>query len=175
MIMNSKTRTITLSAVMTALSIVFLYIANIIPTSRLGFVAVSSLFVVAAVIETGIISAIFVFVGSSILGAVLLPDKTIVLIYVLFFGYYPVVKSFSEKFRSVILKWMVKLAVFEVSFSVIWFVFKSLIFEASYLNTNIILVYLAANVAFIIFDIGITKLIGFYIVRISKNLRKNNQ
>ncbi len=170
--MNKNTRTITLAAVFTALTVVFLYIANIIPASRFGLVAVSSLFAVAAVIETGIISAIFVFVGSSILGALLVPDKTDILLYVFFFGYYPVIKSLAERIRPVILKWAVKLAVFEISFTVIWFLFNSLIFGGKYLEVNVILVYLAGSISFVIFDIGLTKLIGFYMNRISKFIRK---
>lgn len=173
--MQNKTRKITLSAVFTALTVVFLYFANIIPTARLAFAAVSSLFAVATVIEAGLLSAVFVFIGSSIIGALLLPEKTAVLIFVLFFGYYPVIKSIAEKLRTSVLKWLVKLLVFEAAFSVIWFLFKSLIFDAAYLETNIILVYLAGSIAFVLFDIGLTRLISFYIVRISKNMRKNNQ
>ena len=91
--MSKKTRRITLAAVFTALTLIFLYLANILPAVRLGFTAAASLFAVAAVIETGIVSALFVFVGSSVIGALLLPDKTAVITYVLFFGYYPVIKS----------------------------------------------------------------------------------
>lgn len=173
--MQKKTRTITLSAVFSALTVVFLYIANLIPTGRLGLVAVASLFAVAAVIETGIVSALFVFVGSAVIGALILPEKTDVLVYGLFFGYYPVIKSIAEKLRSALLKWAVKLAVFEAAFSLLWFLFKNLIFDASFLETNIIFVYLAGTAAFILFDIGLTRLIGFYIVRISKNIKKNNR
>lgn len=173
--MLRRTRTITLSAVFTALTVVFLYIGNILPTGRLALVAVASLFAVAAVIEAGIVSAVFVFVGSSIIGALILPEKTAVLIYILFFGYYPVIKSIAEKLRSALLKWIVKLIVFEAAFSVIWFLFKSIIFDDSFFTTSIVLVYFAGSAAFILFDIGLTRLIGFYIVRISKNIRKNNR
>jgi hypothetical protein len=173
--MDKKTRTITLAAVLTALSVVFLYLANLIPTIRLGFAAAASLFAVAAVIETGLVSAVFVFVGSSVLGALLLPDKTPIILYVLFFGYYPIIKSLAERIRRVILNWILKVAVFEAAFSASWFLFKNLIFNSKYLNTHIIFVYLAGTAAFIVFDIGLTRLIGFYIQRISKNIKKNNQ
>ncbi len=166
---------ITLAAVFTALSVVFLYLANLIPTVRLGFAAAASLFAIAAVIETGLVAAAFVFVGSSILGALLLPDKTAVLIYVLFFGYYPIIKSLAERIRPVILNWVIKIAVFEAAFSVIWFLFKNLIFDSRYLETHIIVIYLTGTAAFVVFDIGLTRLIGFYIQRISKNIRKNNR
>lgn len=173
--MDKRTRLITLAAVLTALTVVLLYLANILPTVRLGLAAAASLFAIAAVIESGIFSAIFVFIGSSVIGALLLPDKTAVLIYVLFFGYYPVIKSLAERIRIIVLSWAVKIAVFELSLTTMWFLFKNLIFNANYLETNVILIYLAGTAAFVVFDIGLTRLIGFYIQRISKNIKKNIQ
>ena len=172
--MSKKTRRITLTAVFTALTLVFLYLASILPTVRLGFTAAASLFAVAAVIEAGIVSAFFVFIGSSIIGALLLPDKTAVIIYVLFFGYYPVIKSLAEKSRSMLLNWALKLAVFEAAFTLTWFLFRSLIFNVKVLWMPVIVVYLIGASAFLVFDIGLTRLIGFYIIRISKNTRRDN-
>jgi hypothetical protein len=172
--MSKKTRRITLTAVFTALTVVFLYLASILPTVRLGFTAAASLFAVAAVIEAGIVSAFFVFIGSSIIGALLLPDKTAVIIYVLFFGYYPVIKSLAEKSRSMLLNWALKLAVFEAAFTLTWFLFRSLIFNVKVLWMPVIVVYLIGTSAFLVFDIGLTRLIGFYIIRISKNTRRDN-
>lgn len=173
--MDKRTRIISLAAIMTALSVVFLYLASFIPTVRLGFAAAASLFAIAAVIESGIVSSVFVFIGTSIISTLLLPDKTALLIYVLFFGYYPIVKSLAERIRSAVVTWIIKLGVFEVACSVIWFLFKNLIFNAKYLETNIILVYLFGTAAFVIFDIGLTRLIGLYIMKVSKNIKKNNQ
>lgn len=173
--MDKRTRIITLAAVLTALTVVFLYLANMLPTVRLGLAAAASLFAIAAVIEGGVVSSVFVFIGSSVISALLLPDKTAVLVYVLFFGYYPIIKSLAERIRSVVLCWAVKLAVFELSLTAIWFLFKNLVFNAKYLETNLILIYLAGTAAFVVFDIGLTRLISFYIQRISKNIRKNKQ
>jgi hypothetical protein len=38
-----------------------------------------------------------------------------------------------------------------------------------------LMIYLVANAAFIVYDIGLTRLIGLYITRISRNIRKNNR
>jgi hypothetical protein len=171
--MDKKTRIITLAALFVAFSVIFLYLGSIIPTIRLGFAAAASLFAIAAVIETGLVSACFVYIGSSVISLLLLPDKAVILIYVLFLGYYPIIKSLAERIRSIILCWTVKVVIFEASFSVIWFLFKRLIFDSKLLETNVIFIYLAGTGAFVVFDIGLTRLIGFYIQRISKNIRKN--
>jgi hypothetical protein len=73
--MKASARTITVSAALTALTVVFLFLGNVFPAGRLGLIAVASLFVTAAVIEAGLGAAAFVFVGSAVLGALILPDK----------------------------------------------------------------------------------------------------
>lgn len=173
--MNKKTRNVTLSAVLIALNLVFLYLAVILPTGRMAFVAVSSLFVVAGVIELGIGPAVLVYISCSILSALILPDKTAVIVYALFFGYYPIVKSLAERQRQKVLQWVIKLIVFNASFTVVWFLFKTLLFDSKYLETSLFLIYPAVNLVFIIFDVGLTRLISLYIVRIAKILRKNKQ
>jgi hypothetical protein len=173
--MDKKTRIITLAALFVAFSVIFLYLGSVIPTIRLGFAAAASLFAVAAVIETGLVSASFVYIGSSVISLLLLPDKTVILLYVLFLGYYPIIKSLAERSRSIILCWAAKIALFEAAYSVIWFLFKRLIFDSKFIETNIIFIYLAGTAAFVVYDVGLTRLIGFYIQRISKNLRKNKQ
>ncbi len=173
--MDRKVRTITLSAVLTALTVSFLYLANILPAGRLGIIALASLFATAAVIESGIGAAVFVFFGSGILSALILPDKTTALLFALFFGYYPIIKSLAEKIRKAVFSFAVKIAVFNVSLTIVWFIFRKLLFEAQILETNVFIIYALGNIAFILFDIGLTKLIGLYIARISKNLKKDRK
>ena len=171
--MNRTARTITLSAVMTALTVVFLFLANILPTGRLGIIAVASLFVTAAVIEAGISAGVFVFVGSGILAALILPEKTTALLFAVFFGYYPLIKSLAERLKKTVLTWAVKIAVFNAALTVIWFIFRKLLFELDTLSLNALVIYALGNILFVLFDIGLTKLISLYIVRISKNLKKD--
>lgn len=173
--MNSKTRSITLSAVLIALNVMFLYLAAIMPSGRMGFIALSSLLVIAGVVELGLGSAVLVFIGAAVISALILPEKTAVIVYALFFGYYPIIKSLAERHRSKVVMWLLKLAVFNTAFSVIWFLFSKILFDTTYLELSLFVIYPAVNLVFIIFDIGLTRLIGFYVVRISKNIKKNNR
>jgi hypothetical protein len=170
--MNKQTRNITMTALFTALSVVFLYVAAVLPTGQLGFVAVSSLFAVAAVLESGLGAGLFVFVGSAVLGYLIVPNKTAVLLYGLFFGYYPVIKSLIERIRKRIPEWILKLVVFNAALTVIWFGLSAILFNSSILGASTYVIYLIGNVAFVLFDIGVTKLIGFYRKNISKKLRR---
>ncbi len=173
--MKGSARNIAISAVLTALAVVLLFLGNILPTGRLALTAAASLFVISAVIEVGVGASVFVFIGSGVLSALILPDKTVVLLFALFFGYYPIVKSFVERIRKAIWVWIAKIAVFNIALSIIWFIFRKLLFEADVLSLNIWIIYVLGNILFVLFDIGLTKLISFYIERISKHIKKDKK
>ena len=155
---------------MTALAVVFLYLAAILPTGRYGLVAAASLFGVAAVIETGLSGGVFVYLGASLLGFLLVPDKLDLMLFVLFFGYYPVLKSLAERMENRVLSWGVKLAVMNAALTVIRVFFASLIFDYAAMAGSTALVYLFVNIVFVIFDIGVSKVIAYYMYRI-KNIK----
>jgi len=166
--MIKKTRKLVLCAIFSALASVILYLSSIWPTGQIGFAAAASLFVAAAVIEAGALYGLYVYLVSSALALLLIPNRSPLYLYISFFGYYPILKSLTERLRSVPLQWAVKLLVFNISLSVFWFVIKELIFDFSGVNVHIALVYLGGSAVFALFDYGFTKAIWFYINRISK-------
>lgn len=167
--MSKKVRIITSSALLISLSMVFLYLSSVFPNVQLGFVAAASLFVAAQVIETNLIGGLYVFIGSCVLGFLILPDKTSLILYSLFFGYYPLVKSLAEKHNKAVLRWGIKLVVMNIALAVILGFFGELIFDLSQFKYGVWVFAAIFNLVFIIFDIGVSKLIGFYMGRIHNN------
>ena len=170
--MGKKTRILTLSAFFTALTVISLYVASVWPTGLFGLVAFASLFCAATVIEAGISFGLYVYIASSILGILLLPNKAAPLLYIFFFGFYPVVKSLIERINARILQWVLKVLVFNSSFTVIWFLFRELVFRTGGYQSYLPLLYLGSNAVFAMFDYGFTKLIWLYINRISNRTNK---
>ena len=170
--MNKTTKRISFAALLTALTVIFLYASALFPSGQLGFIAAASLFTAAAVIETGIGGGVIVFLGSSILAELMLPNKGLLLLYILFFGYYPIVKSLIEKLNALFLELLLKTVVFNIALSVVWFVLPNIIFGVSIPDINAILLYAAGNIVFAVFDFGLSKLIWFYIERVSRSVRK---
>jgi hypothetical protein len=164
---DKKTRSITISALLTALAVAFLYIAAVIPTGQLGVVAAASLFTAAAVIESGPVSAVFVFVASGALGAVVSPNKPLILLYALFPGYYPIVKCFAERLKRKAAVWLVKLAAFNAAFAVARLALGGLLLASVHIGHKTAVIFLAGNAVFVLFDIGLTRLIGLYIARVA--------
>ena len=168
---RKATRLITVSAVMTALSVVSVYLGSVFPTGQLGFAAISSLFVIAAVVECGLKGGIFVYIGSAALTLLLVPDKSTALLFALFFGYYPVIKSLAERPKSRVLEWIIKLCLLNAALSVLLFLFKLTIFDYSVINGSTPLIYLLANIVFVLYDIGVSRLIFIYVNKISKRIK----
>ncbi|MFR2331941.1 MAG: hypothetical protein ACLS63_03005 [Flavonifractor plautii] len=109
----------------------------------------------------------------SLLGLLLVPDKANALLYLLFFGLWPMLKSLLERIPVRPLEWLCKLAVFNAVLTLFWFGLHSLFLpflpetlQASWM------VYAAGNAAFVIYDVGFSKLISFYVARVDRVLRK---
>lgn len=160
--MDKKTRRLTLSALFTAFCVISLYIASVWPTGQLGLTAFASLFVAAAIIESGLSFGLYVFIAGSALGMLLLPNKIAPLLYILFFGYYPIIKSLIERINGILLQWTLKLLVFNAALTVIWVFLKELFFGFIDNTLSVALLYLGGNAVFALFDYGFSKVVLFY-------------
>jgi len=180
--MSKKTRKMTLSALFAALCVISLFIASVWPTGRFGLVAFASLFVAAAVVEGKMSSGISVFVVSSITGMLILPNRAAPILFIAFFGYYPIAKSFIEHIKGTLLQWVIKLALFNIAALAIWLFMREVLFDTMRnsplfgveLSGFPVVLFLGGSILFLIYDFGFTKLIWFYINRISKIIRKGS-
>ena len=170
--MDKKTRIITYSALFSALAVVSLYFASVWPTGLLGLVAFASLFVAAAVIDMGIAPSIYVFAASSALGMLILPNKAAPILFISFFGYYPIIKCLIEKIPRVSIQWILKLLAFNAALTIIWFFIRELAFGFVENPPNIIVLYIISSAVFALFDYGYTKVVWLYIDRVSKHIKK---
>lgn len=163
-----------LTAVLTALSLIFLYASTLLPTGRMGVVAVAGLFPAAAVVSGGLGAGALCYGGSALLALLLLADKGNALLFLLFFGLYPLVKALVERLRRLPLEFLCKLAFFNGALTLFWFGLRAVFLAALPLPIKAgWLVYLAGNLVFLIYDFGLSKLIAFYMRRIDKVIRKN--
>ena len=173
-----KHRKIAYSSILTALAVVLLYIAGLLPAGRIAGSAIAALAIAACVIECGLAAGCAVYAVSSLTAALLVPDKLVVFLYIAGFGLYAVLKSLIERMHNLKLEFLFKFAVFNVILvsgyygAVFLNRFLRLIpeFEAS--GILYIIALGAANLLFLVYDIGLSRLIGFYTARI-QNKRKS--
>lgn len=165
---------VALGGVLAALSLLLLYLSAMMPSGQIAVVAVAGLVPAAGVVSGGIGTGVLSYAAAGLLGVLLLPDKGCAMMYILFFGLYPVVKSGIERLRKLPLELVLKLAFFNVMLSVMLFGFSKLLFPLlPELLHKPLMIYLAGNVVFLIYDYGFSKLITYYAARIRPAARKH--
>ena len=163
-----KAKEITLSAVLIALTLIILYLNLIFPISTISILTLASLLIPVALIRGSMKSAILVYISSSIIGFFLLPIN-IILLYILFFGIYGIVKYFIEKIKNIPLEILLKLIFFNMIFFISFFLFNSFIaIQITKLPLGIF--WILAQVVFLVFDYALSLLITFYLERIHTKL-----
>ncbi|MCL2563305.1 MAG: hypothetical protein FWE08_04645 [Oscillospiraceae bacterium] len=166
--MKTQTRTLSITALSVAGAVVMLYMGRLFPAMALTFAALAALFVAATVIEGGLKYGLLCFVAASILGMLLAPGMTAIL-YLTFFGVYPLIKSIAERRKSQVLGWAIKLAAFFSALTCYVFIWQELFVGViPFIDRALPIIYLAGLAVFMVYDIGLSKLIGFYLTRIYK-------
>ena len=93
---SNKTKKLTLGAILSAMGVALLFIGSFIETLDLTMAALASFFCIFAVIELGGAYPWLIFAVTGVLSVVLMPYSLTGWFYLLFFGYYPILK---EKFE----------------------------------------------------------------------------
>lgn len=153
---------------MAAGSLAFLWGASLTPSGRLGLTAVAGLFPMAAVLSAGRGVGYLCWAASGLLGLVLLPNKEVPILYLIFLGLYPVVKEHIEALRRRGIEWCLKLGYFNLALTFVWIVLHSLFLPSlpDWLRNNSLLLYGAGNLIFVLYDIGLSKLIALFRARL---------
>lgn len=163
--------------VMTALGIVILLLSSIIPVATYALSAIAGILGIVLVIEAGIGWAVPMYVATSLVSFFVVPDKEVVLVYILFAGYYPIVKSPIEKIRIRIFSYVIKFAIFNAAaigaFFLAVYVFltplESFTIFGVFLPWVLLLI---ANVVFFVYDFAISGLVATYYRKLHPLIRK---
>ncbi len=158
-----KSSKISLCGMMCALSIVFMFLTGVFPYATYALPALAGLTLIVLVIET---SKKWAFVAYLLIA----PDRMAVLLFMIFFGYYPILKSMIETRWRRISEWVCKLLLFNAAVGAAYllmqfFVSAEDIFVmfGKYGILGIIVGILFLNVVFVIYDIAVSRVITAYI------------
>lgn len=160
-----------LAAVLSALGVVILLVGSLVQVLDISMAVIASLLVVFAVIELRGPYPYLVYAVTSVL-ALLLPMKSAAIVYLLFAGYYPIIKAAVEGHLSRTLAWVVKLLVFNLVLGVavllvVWLAFAEI--PPEWVKYWWLLLVLEP--VFVLYDIALTRLITVYVLRLRQRLR----
>lgn len=161
-----------LGGVITALSVFLMFLAGVIPNMTYVIPGMAALLLIVTVEETELKWSFFIYIAVSVLSFVIVTDKEAVIMYVFFFGYYPVFKKLTEKKLKKVPSLLVKFLVFNImillGYAVIIYIFLIPVEGLTVFGKYTPLILLAiGNLIFCIYDILLTNLTFLY----NKNLK----
>lgn len=159
-----------LGGVLAAGSFVLLWLACVAPSGRIGLTAAAGLFPMAATLYAGRMAGYLCWAAAALLGLFMLPDKGVAVLFLAFLGLYPVVKGLIESLRRLGVEWGLKLAWFNLTLTLFWFVFQELLLPEApaWLIDNTLLLYLGGSLIFVVYDIGLSRLAALLRARLGR-------
>ena len=121
--------------------------------------------------------AVFVYVAVSLLSFMLVPDKESVMMFVLFFGYYPIIRESFEKIKVKVLRLILKFLLFNASLAVIEliciYVFLIPFFEDGVFSWGLLIGFaVVMNLVFVMYDFLLRSFLILYEKKIEKRIKK---
>lgn len=170
-----NTKKITFCAIMAALSAVIMLMAYF-PYFTYAVPAAAGLCVMVVVIEIGCKWAFFTYLSSAFLVFIFAETES-KLIYICFFGFYPIIKCLIEKSRKLVVEWILKLSLFNFCVILLYLVFAEFLmlsFEdmGKLAKYGAVVLLVLGNIVFVVYDIAVSRLAGTYIDRLHPKIEK---
>ncbi len=163
---KGRVKQLTVCAALSAIGVVLLSIGHLIDVLDASLAVLASIVCIVAVIEYGKAAPWLVFSVTATLSLILIPTNSAALMYLMFFGYYPILKEKLERLPRV-LSWVVKELIFNTAMVICIALITILFMPTTEVTvwTYAILVLLC-EVVFVLYDIALTRLISFYIYKL---------
>ena len=170
-----NTKKITLCGLVAALAVVVM-LTSYFPYLTYAVPALAGLFMMIPLIECGTTWGLATYVASSVI-IFITGEMESKILYVLFLGYYPVLKSLIEKINKQLVEWVLKLICFNAAAMAFYYV-STVLFAISFDDFGAwgkygAMLFLAlCNVVFVLYDIGISRVASYYMFALHDRVRK---
>lgn len=161
---------VSLGGIISALSLFFMFLTGFMPLFVYLIPALAGVMLLIIYVEIDAKWSFFTYVSVAVLCMFITPDKEASLLYVMFLGYYPILKMFIERVGNIILNWLLKLTVYNLMIILYYQIIIRIIVnvdltdEISDLGKYGALIFLAfTNVVFIVYDIAVSRLKDMYV------------
>ena len=170
--MPTKTRALARSSLAAAAGVAALYLGSVLPGIKLSILFLAALGVVFVRLSCPGSWAWGCFAVTAALALLLLPDKTLALLYALLPGYYPIVKLRLERRKGRGIRWGLKLGVFHAAALAVWLLARSYApLSALLTGMSLWLIWAGALAAFLVYDYVLGQIILYYLRNIAGRVR----
>ena len=166
-----------IGGIVSALSLVLMISVAIVPFLTYALPAMAGALIIFIVIEIDKKWAFGVYCTVGILAFLLVHDKEIAMMYIALFGYYPIIKAVLEGKLPTVLSWILKIVIFNATMVAAYLVLIYLlgleIEEITEYGAIAVPMLLGAGtVAFVAYDICLTRIISLYMIKWRKYFKR---
>ncbi len=172
----NNTKKITFCGIFAALAVVLMLTGHFLPTLTYAIPALAGLFIMIPLLECGPSWGLGAYITASFIIFLIGENETKTL-FVLLFGYYPILKLLIERLKNLFAEWLLKLLAFNAAAMASYYI-MSFVYAVSFEDLGDFGKYGAyiflgiCNVVFIIYDIGVSRVAAFYIYTLHDKLKK---
>lgn len=161
---------VSLGGIISALSLFFMFLTGFMPLFVYLIPALTGAMLLIVYVEINAKWAFITYVSVALLCLFITPDKEASLLYIMFLGYYPLLKMFIEKIRNSVLKWILKLTIYNIMIVAYYQIIVrvvvnvDLVKEMDEFGKYGAIIFLGiTNIVFIVYDIAVSRLKDLYV------------
>lgn len=157
---------VALCGVLCALSVICM-VLTFIPVATFTLPALAGLILLPLALEIDLKWGLAGYVATAVLSFLIAPDMEAKVLFIAFFGYYPVLKTWLDKIRPVVLQWVAKLLLYNATivgaYCLLLYVLGLPADTFELFNVSIPMVLLGvSNLIFVIFDLALASVTALY-------------
>ena len=170
---------VALGGIVSALCLVTMFLAGVIPVLYLLLPGIAGILLMIIAVEVNTGWAFLTYLAVSLLSIFVTFDKEAALVFIMFFGHYPILRFYIEKIPLRLIKLLIKLAVFNVCIIAYFYVtvyifgldemleeFDEIGKYGAYIMLGI------SNLVFLVYDIDLVVMYNLYRKRLMPKFRK---
>lgn len=176
---NRASYVVSFCGIISALCIVVMFMTSILPIGVYVFPALAGLLIWTVFEQLGRKWAIITYFSVSLLSLFLIPDMESKMIFIFFLGYYPTIKDKFQRIKNIIIRFILKLIIFNAAMLVAYFLIINIVGAAQIMQDfedfgkYASLIFLGmGNFAFLMLDYVMNSLFFAYLKWIKPKLNR---
>lgn len=164
-----KSTQVAIGGMASALCLLLMFMTGMIPFATFALPAMAGIVLIAVLVEMGRPTAALVYTAVSLLSLFMCPDKEAAMMFIGFFGFYPVVKDLLDRIKPKLLRCIVKFAVFNAAIIASYWVIINLfglddIMEemGAFGSLTLLVTWLMGCAVFVVFDVALGRISWAY-------------
>lgn len=161
---------VALGGICSAVCLLSMFCSGFLPMLSYTIPTFAGFLMVVMIVEADKNWAIATYVAVSLLCIFVTPNYEATLLFILFMGYYPILKFYLDKKKNKVLVWICKYAIFNAAIVIFFFAFQYIFTSVDMMEGMemfgkyaVLVLWIAANIFFLIYDYALTQLINVYI------------